>query len=43
MGIEQILACTRQSSLLLGLAPDGGCLAAMLPSTPVVSYTTFSL
>ena len=27
---------------LLGLAPDGGYLAAVLLRTPVVSYTTFS-
>jgi hypothetical protein len=30
------------ASFLLGLAPDGGCLAAVLLQTPVVSYTTFS-
>ncbi len=28
--------------LLLGLAPDGGCLAVALLRAPVVSYTTFS-
>lgn len=41
-GIEQIPACTRHASPLLGLAPDGGYLAAVSPRTPVVSYTTFS-
>ena len=41
-GIEQIPACTRHASPLLGLAPDGGYPAAVLPRTPVVSYTTFS-
>ena len=33
--------CSR-SSFLLGLAPDGGCPAAALLRTPVVSYTTIS-
>jgi hypothetical protein len=31
-----------ETSSLLGLAPDGGCLAAALLRTPVVSYTTIS-
>ena len=32
----------RRALPLLGLAPDGGCLAAALLRSPVVSYTTFS-
>lgn len=33
---------TPKGSPLLGLAPGGGCLAAALLTTPVVSYTTLS-
>ncbi|KPL74243.1 hypothetical protein AC812_13150 [Bellilinea caldifistulae] len=33
---------TSSPSFLLGFAPGGGCLAAALLRTPVVSYTTFS-
>jgi len=42
IGNEPFPACQRQTSSLLGLAPNGGCLAAALLQTPVVSYTTIS-
>ena len=39
---EQLPVPRKGLSPLLGLAPTGGCLAAALLPTPVVSYTTFS-
>ncbi len=39
---EPLPAARRQALSLLGLAPVGGCLAAALLRTPVVSYTAVS-